>query len=300
MRRVYSRIVKMLLIFVLGTTGSTAVFAEVLDVGAHSSTFGSNVRGFWFTAPSNFTITGLDVPTDASAADFSVAVLRHNPGTPFPTFATTTNDFTTLHYSTNNAGVGFISVSIPVLAGQVIGILGNRGDINSYRSAPYASTIGGLPVTLTRFGMQQPLSTNAPANVWSEAAGSLSRIFVEINGVSNFTVGGNVTGLAPGDSIILQNNGGDDLIITANGSYSFATPIDNLLAYNVTVLASQGYVCNITNGSGNIANAPITNIDITCVSTIPTTVPTLSEWALMLLTLLLLLVSVPFSRKRQG
>ena len=39
----------------------------------------------------------------------------------------------------------------------------------------------------------------------------------------NFTLGGTLTGLASGASVTLQNNGGDDLSLTADGGFSFAT-----------------------------------------------------------------------------
>ncbi|MCS6972224.1 MAG: hypothetical protein NZL89_04295, partial [Leptospiraceae bacterium] len=36
-----------------------------------------------------------------------------------------------------------------------------------------------------------------------------------------YTVGGTVTGLS--GTLVLQNNGGDDLILTADGNFTFAT-----------------------------------------------------------------------------
>ena len=41
----------------------------------------------------------------------------------------------------------------------------------------------------------------------------------------NFTVVGTLTGLADGASVTLQNNGGDDLSLTADGSFSFAAAL---------------------------------------------------------------------------
>ena len=38
-----------------------------------------------------------------------------------------------------------------------------------------------------------------------------------------------------GSGLVLQNNGGDDLAISANGSFIFTTPITNGASYAVTV-----------------------------------------------------------------
>src|SRR5688500_17452607 len=48
------------------------------------------------------------------------------------------------------------------------------------------------------------------------------------------TVGGTVSGLA-GTGLVLQNNAGDDLAISANGSFVFTTALSRGTAYNVTV-----------------------------------------------------------------
>ena len=39
--------------------------------------------------------------------------------------------------------------------------------------------------------------------------------------VTSFSVGGSVSGLS--GTVVLQDNGGDDLSVTANGSFTFAT-----------------------------------------------------------------------------
>src|SRR5215475_3478862 len=51
------------------------------------------------------------------------------------------------------------------------------------------------------------------------------------------TIGGTVSGLATGTSVVLQNNGGDSLTITANGAFTFKTAVTGPTdAYKVTVL----------------------------------------------------------------
>ena len=73
-------VIRNLLVFnVLAAIFAFEVYAdEVLDVGDATSTYGNIVRGFTFTAPTDFTITGIDVPTDASSSPFSAAILKVN------------------------------------------------------------------------------------------------------------------------------------------------------------------------------------------------------------------------------
>ncbi|MCK7469123.1 MAG: hypothetical protein MZU91_14030 [Desulfosudis oleivorans] len=50
----------------------------------------------------------------------------------------------------------------------------------------------------------------------------------------SYTIGGTVSGMV-GSGMVLQNNGGDDLSISYNGSFSFKTPLNDGTAYDVTV-----------------------------------------------------------------
>ncbi len=79
-----------------------------------------------------------------------------------------------------------------------------------------------------------------------------------------YTIGGTVSGLT--GELTLQNNGGDDLAINADGDFTFATPIDDGSTYSVTV-ASQpaGQECTVTNGSGELAGADVTDVSVECV-----------------------------------
>src|SRR3989339_1333962 len=50
---------------------------------------------------------------------------------------------------------------------------------------------------------------------------------------ANYTVGGTVSGLS--GTVVLTNNGGDDLTLTANGAFTFATAVADGGSYNVQV-----------------------------------------------------------------
>lgn len=80
------------------------------------------------------------------------------------------------------------------------------------------------------------------------------------------TIGGTVTGLS-GSGLILQNNGGDNLAINANGSFTFATSIAEGSPYTVSVLAQPStpeQTCTVNNGGGTVGSANVTNVDIAC------------------------------------
>src|SRR6188508_2648507 len=75
-----------------------------------------------------------------------------------------------------------------------------------------------------------------------------------------------VSGLV-GTGLVLQNNGGDDLAIATDGEFSFPSPIASGAPYNVTVLtqpSGPSQACTVTNGSGTIGAADVTNVAVTC------------------------------------
>ena len=83
---------------------------------------------------------------------------------------------------------------------------------------------------------------------------------------NGFTIGGTVTGLL-GYGLVLQNNLGDDLNVTADGSFTFSTVVVNTGSYSVAVSTpptSPGQTCNVVNASGVVASANVTDISITC------------------------------------
>jgi trimeric autotransporter adhesin len=79
------------------------------------------------------------------------------------------------------------------------------------------------------------------------------------------TIGGTVAGLA-GSGLVLQNNGGDDLAVSANGTFSFKTSVDSGSPYNVTALSQPtgpSQFCSIANAAGT-ATSNVTSVAVTC------------------------------------
>jgi len=164
--------------------GVSPLSAEILDVGDQTTSANNNnfTRGFWFTAPVDFYITGIGVPTDASTGNFDVAILKFNT-TP-TSYPTLTTDFTTLFISQNNAGTSLLPVNIAVSEGDMIGIFGDRNGTMSYHTGPYSSQILGNDVQLVRMGMQAYLRNVNPADVGVyQDTGSIGRVTVQMDSV---------------------------------------------------------------------------------------------------------------------
>jgi len=86
-------------------------------------------------------------------------------------------------------------------------------------------------------------------------------------GTGSYTVGGTVAGLAPGNQITIQNNGGDALTISADGTFTFATPIAGDAAYTVTVKShTPGEGCALSNASGRVSATNVTNVVVICAA----------------------------------
>ncbi|HKV72962.1 MAG TPA: hypothetical protein VJN95_00465, partial [Gemmatimonadales bacterium] len=82
---------------------------------------------------------------------------------------------------------------------------------------------------------------------------------------TTYSVGGTLSGLTAGKSVVLRNNGGDDKTLDADGPFTFATRLASGGNYNVTVLTQPaGMVCPVTGGVGSIAASDVTTVAVDC------------------------------------
>ena len=80
-----------------------------------------------------------------------------------------------------------------------------------------------------------------------------------------YTIGGTLSGLNPGGTVVLRNNGGNDLSLTSNGAFTFSAPINYATGYAVSVLTNPaGQTCSVTNGVGGYPGMSVTNVQVTC------------------------------------
>jgi hypothetical protein len=86
-----------------------------------------------------------------------------------------------------------------------------------------------------------------------------------IGGGASYTIGGTVSGLS--GTVVLNDNGGDALSLTANGPFTFPTSVLTGSSYNVTVAsAPAGQTCAVSNGSGTVGSGSVTTVVVTCTA----------------------------------
>ncbi len=86
---------------------------------------------------------------------------------------------------------------------------------------------------------------------------------------STYSIGGTVSGLS--GTVVLQDNGGDDLGVSANGAFTFATKLAAGAVYNVTVKTNpSGQTCAVAGGNGTVGSANVTNVAVSCTSSTTT------------------------------
>ncbi len=132
-------------------------------------------------------------------------------------------------------------------------------DTDVESGAGYQITVAGQP--------KSPAQTCTVQNASGTAEADVTDVDV-VCVTDTFTVGGNVTGLE-GSGLILRNNGGDDLPVTADGAFTFTTPLEDGAPYEATVAAnptSPDQECTIVNREGIVSSGNITNVEVTCVS----------------------------------
>jgi hypothetical protein len=83
---------------------------------------------------------------------------------------------------------------------------------------------------------------------------------------NTFAVGGTVSGLL-GSGLTLSNNGGDDLTITADGTFRFSRPVASGANYAVAVRTqptNPTQACTVGSPSGSVGNGDVTTVVVSC------------------------------------
>ena len=263
-----------------GTIATGNVTNIAITCAATTYTIGGSVSG----------LSGSLVLQDNGGANLNVSV---NGGFTFPVTVANGNPYSVTVFSqptgqtcTVSSGAGTVSagdvanVTVVCAAnaysvgGTVSGLTGalvlqdNNGD-NLAVAANNAFTFitpiaNGSPYSVTVLSQPAGQSCSIVRGTGTITAANVSNI--EISCATNsFTVGGTVSGLS--GSMVLQDNGADNLTVSANGSFTFPAAVVNGGTYNVTLLSQQflNQNCSITGGSGTVSGN-VTGVVLSCVT----------------------------------
>ncbi|MDB4980480.1 MAG: hypothetical protein JWM82_1232 [Myxococcales bacterium] len=175
--------------------------------------------------------------------------------------------------SGSDGGVASLTVG-----GTVAGLAGTGLFLNDGAGRQVAITANGTfmfpstyaaGATVAVTVSQQP---TAPAQVCTVTGGAIPSLTASTTSVMvtcttpTFTVGGTVSGLT-GTGLVLQNNAAGDLTVTADGAFTFATPVASGATFTVSVKTqptAPAQTCQVTGGSGTVGGANVTSVTINC------------------------------------
>jgi 6-phosphogluconolactonase (cycloisomerase 2 family) len=86
-----------------------------------------------------------------------------------------------------------------------------------------------------------------------------------------YTIGGTVSGLAPFQQVTLTDNGSDNLTVSANGSFTFASKLFYKDNYSVQVTGQPaGENCTVQMGAGTVpGTSNVTSVVVSCLTVPP-------------------------------
>ena len=164
--------------------------------------------------------------------------------------------------------------SIAGLAGAGFVLQNNGGDELVVPAGATSFTFAGRITSGGTYAVSIKTQPSGPTQSCTVTAGSgtvTNGNVVTVNvscDTTKFVVSGTASGLA-GTGLVLQHNGGDDLVVSNDGSFAFARPLASGSAYAVTVKtqpSSPSQTCAVTNGSGTVGAAPVTNVAVSCTT----------------------------------
>jgi 6-phosphogluconolactonase len=114
-----------------------------------------------------------------------------------------------------------------------------------------------------------PSQTCTVGNGTGTVAGAVDNITV-VCVISQFTVGGTISGLA-GTGLILRDNSGDDLPVSSNGAFVFMVPVASGGAYSVSIVSqpsnpTQNCVLLASSAAGTVTSGNVKDISVVCAS----------------------------------
>jgi len=272
-----------------GTVASSNVTSVTVTCTTNSFTIGGTVSGLAGTglvlqdnggnnlpvsANGSFTFT----TAIASGAGYTVTVLTQ-PSGPVQTCMVTSGGGTVTNANVTSVQVACttntytIGGTVQGLAGTGLVLQDNGGNnlpVSANGGFTFTTAIAsGAGYTVTVLTQPSNLTQTCKVTNGSGTVTNANITSVQVGCTTNtYTIGGMVSGLA-GTGLVLQDNGGNNLPVSANGGFTFTTAIASGAGYNVTVLTQPSgpvQTCMVTSGGGTVTNANISSVQIACMT----------------------------------
>lgn len=156
-------------------------------------------------------------------------------------------------------------------AGTAVTLQNNGGDtlvvgaIGSFTFAPQynAGSTYNVTIAVQPAGLACTV-TNGTGRI-DDNASKVTNIGVSC--VPGLTIRGNLTGLASGNTVVLQNNDADPISLTTNSTFNFPRLLVSGATYNVTVRTQPTtpvQTCTVSQGTGTVGNSDVLNVAVAC------------------------------------
>ena len=158
-----------------------------------------------------------------------------------------------------------IGGSVSGLNGTVV--LRNNGgnDLSLTVDGPFkfsTAAASGAPYAVTVLTQPAGQACSVASGTGTVQGANVTSVVVTCSNIT-YSVGGSVSGLR--GTVVLQNNGGNDLSLTVDGPFSFSAAAVSGARYAVTVLTQPaGQACSVANGTGTVPGANVTGVAVTC------------------------------------
>ena len=212
-----------------------------------------------------------------SGASYAVTVLTQ-PGAPAETCTVANGTGTVGQTDVTNVTV-VCTVNGYTLGGTVAGLAAGDSVVLGMAGQTITASTNGpftFPTSIpsgTAYAVTVVTAPSTPAQTCSISSGTGTVGAANVSNVQvscitgTFTIGGTLSGLAMGDAVVLQDNAGDNLPLTANGAFQFPTQVASGQTYAVTVLTQPStppQTCSVSAASGAVNGAPVANVVVNC------------------------------------
>jgi 6-phosphogluconolactonase (cycloisomerase 2 family)/uncharacterized protein YaiE (UPF0345 family) len=256
-----------------GTQASYTVGGTVMGLSGSGLVLANNAgNNLAITGNGGFTFTN----TAASGAGYNVTI-QSQPVSPSQV-CTVMNGVGTV--GTVNVASVVVSCTTNVynISGNVTGLAGsglvvqtngsNNVPVTTSGSYTFATLASGTNYAVTVMTQpSNPAQTCTVANDTGTVTNANVTNVAITCATNTYAISGTVTGLT-GAGLTVQTNGAHTVGVAGSGTYTFAT-LPSGSTYAVTVLAQPGnpsQTCTVSNGTGPVVSADVTNVMITCTT----------------------------------